>query len=90
MRLSGIKRVDSVTTTKCYKGPRRENMKALEWDGAPRKCSRLRSSQPSEVSCFFCGQAAGTDGLHEVTTFARVLNLPETVCSWPNSAWVTW
>jgi hypothetical protein len=39
-----------------------------ERDGAPRKCSRLRSSQPSEVSCFFCGQAAGTDGLHEVTT----------------------
>ena len=28
MRLSGIKRVDSVTTTKCYKGPRRGNMKA--------------------------------------------------------------
>lgn len=40
-----------------------------ERDGAPRKCSRLHSSQPSEVSCFFCGQAAGTDGLHEVTTF---------------------
>ena len=40
-----------------------------ERDGAPRKCSRLRSSQPSEVSCFFCGQAAGMDGLHEVTTF---------------------
>ena len=40
-----------------------------EWDGVPRKCSRLRSSQPSEVSCFFYDQAAGTDGLHEVTTF---------------------
>ena len=22
-----------------------------------------------DVSCFFCGQAAGNDGLHEVTTF---------------------
>ena len=40
-----------------------------ERDGAPRKCSRLQSSlKPSEVSCFFCGQEAGTDGLHEVTT----------------------
>ena len=43
MRLSGIRRVDSVTTTKCYKGPRSGNMKAQK--------------------------AAGTDGLHEVTTF---------------------
>ena len=40
-----------------------------ERDGALCKCSRLHSSQPSEVSCFFCGEAAGTDGLHEVTTF---------------------
>ena len=28
MRLSGIRHVDPVTTTKCYKGPRRGNMKA--------------------------------------------------------------
>ena len=41
-----------------------------ERDGAPRKCTRLQSSvKPSEASCFFCDQAAGTDGLHEVTTF---------------------
>ena len=65
------------------------------WDGAPRKCSRLRSSQPSEVSCFFCGQTAGTDGLHEVTTFQvdqhvrKSAELTETAFSWPNSTWVT-
>lgn len=41
-----------------------------ERDSAPRKCSRLQSShKPSEASCFFCSHAAGTDGLHEVTTF---------------------
>ncbi len=50
----------TVTTTKCWKGHRRGNSASR----------RLQSSHmSSEVSCFFCGQAAGNDGLHEVTTF---------------------
>lgn len=41
-----------------------------EEDEQPHKCSRLNSSvMVEEASCFFCAQVAGTDGLHEVTTF---------------------
>ena len=47
----------------------KEGHESPERHGASR-CSRLQSSSMStEVSCFFCGQAAGNDGLHEVTTF---------------------
>ncbi len=44
-----------------------------EGDDPPRKCFRLKSSvQLDESSCFFCGQGAGTDGLHDVTACARM------------------
>ena len=69
MSLSGIRHVDSITTTKCYKGPRRRNMKAQK--GKVLHASVVDYVLHSLVRClvFFCGQAAGTDGLHEVTTF---------------------
>ena len=40
-----------------------------------------------DVPCFFCGQAAGNDGLHEVTTFqvnqrvSKCAELTGAVCS---------
>lgn len=47
---------------------KREN-ECAETD-VPRKCSRLQSSvKPSKEVCFFCNQTAGSDSLHEVTTF---------------------
>jgi len=40
-----------------------------ERNDVPHKSIRLQSSlKPSEALCFFCGQEAGSDGLHEVTT----------------------
>ena len=72
IRRNGIRRVGSITTTKCYKGQRRGSIKAQKEMvlHASAVDSRLQSSlTPSEASCFFCGQAAGTDGLHNVTTF---------------------
>ncbi len=48
---------------------KREQHQSPEGDDPPRKCFRLKSSvQLDESSCFFCGQGAGTDGLHDVTT----------------------
>ena len=42
-------------------------------DDVPHKHSRLRSSitdaSGSKTSCFFCGQSAGSDDLHEASTF---------------------
>lgn len=38
-------------------------------DDVPYKRSRLRSSCVNKESCFFCGQAADTDSLHEASTF---------------------
>lgn len=42
-------------------------------DDVPHKHSRLRSSSTdasgSKTSCFFCGQSAGSDDLHEASTF---------------------
>ena len=42
-------------------------------DDVSHKRSRLRPSSTeanaSKASCFFCGQSAGTDGLHEASTF---------------------
>ena len=39
-----------------------------ERNSVSRKCNRMQTSRMSSFF-FFCGQAAGNDGLHEVTTF---------------------
>ena len=42
----------------------------VESDNASRKCSRLHNeTTPIEATCFFCENPAGSDGLHEVSTF---------------------
>ena len=51
MWLSGLRHVDSVTSynNQMLQRAQKREHESPERDGAPRKCSRLRSSQPSEV-----------------------------------------
>ncbi len=49
---------------------RAEKRKNPGSDTVSRKCSRFHNEATSiEATCFFCGNSAGSDGLHAVTTF---------------------